>query len=213
MRKYYKAANMQGYDFYSGKTINYAESIGKLVKVPNYKAPPELCSSSVLHASPTPLGVFVGAKIPCRIFRVEGKPVVKDSEKCGFKQFMVLEEIPQEQLGELFGFNYVEAVNPVHPFKLEVEKPVGDEQISLLQNWDSVWASVRAQNGMMFSEIKKWEYTDNIKVKGYPYKSAVKLWRMGLVPIRYQDKWHLYGSPKGNGKVECLWTENNKDIK
>jgi hypothetical protein len=85
--------------------------------------------------------------------------------------------------------------------------------------WDSVWASVRdsvwasvrdsvgAQTGYMFPKIKKWKYCDNVKVKGYPFKSVVKLWRMGLVTVRYGNKWHLYGSPKGDGKIECLWTE------
>jgi hypothetical protein len=72
---------------------------------------------------------------------------------------------------------------------------------------DSVWNSVRGQIGMMFPKVKKWKYTEECKVKGYPFKSVVELWRMGLLPVYYQDKWHLYGSPEGNGKIECLWEE------
>jgi len=43
--------------------------------------------------------------------------------------------------------------------------------------------------------------------KEYPFSSAEKLWRMGLVPIKYQGKWSLYGSPKGDGRIKELWRE------
>jgi len=97
--------------------------------------------------------------------------------------------------------------------RVAVEASVGDSVWASVWDsvrdsvWDSVEASVYGQIGAMFPKIKKWEYTENVKIKGYPFKSAVKLWRMGLVPVYYQNKWHLYGSPKGNGKVECLWKE------
>jgi hypothetical protein len=68
-------------------------------------------------------------------------PVVKDQQKCGFKTLKILEEIPQKQLDELFGFRYSEAANPIHPFRLIAPK-VGVEQVKLLQDWASVWDSV-----------------------------------------------------------------------
>ena len=79
---------------------------------------------------------------------------------------------------------------------------------------DSVGTSVWAQIGPIFPGIKKWKYTDKIKdIKGYPFKSAVKLWRMGLVPCKdYSDKWYLIGSPKGDGKVEILWSGTKEEL-
>jgi len=90
--------------------------------------------------------------------------------------------------------------------------------------WDSVWASigdsvgdsagdsVRAYIGSLF-KIKKWEYVDYRKkpfnkLKGkYPFYPAVYLWKRGLVPVHYNSKWYLCGSPKGDGKGEVLWKE------
>jgi hypothetical protein len=79
--------------------------------------------------------------------------------------------------------------------------------------WDSVWDSVRdsawdsvwAYYSSLFIGIKKWKYCKNIKVKGYPFQSAVKLWKMGLVPAYDGKKWQLYGSPKGDGKIKVIW--------
>ncbi len=274
---YYKAANPQGWDFYSGNTINYAESIGRIVKAPNYKAKPVLCSNSVLHAYKKPLGVFVSAKIPCRLFVVEGKPVIKDKERWGFKELSIIEEIPQLKLNDLFGFNYLEASKPIHPFKGKPEK-VTDEQITLLQNWasvwdsvwdsvgasvgdsvgasvvdsfwnsswysvwdsvkaslgdsflDSIWASVMASVwaavwdsvgasvrasvwdsvrasvgdsfwayiGSLFPKIEKWKYTEKLNLSGYPFQSAVDLWRQGFVSSFDRRTWRLHAGLKGS---------------
>jgi len=61
---------------------------------------------------------------------------------------------------------------------------------------DSVWA----YTGSHF-EIKKWRYTDKIKIKGYPFQSVVKLWKMGLVPSYDGKVWRLHGGKKAN----ILW--------
>jgi hypothetical protein len=45
------------------------------------------------------------------------------------------------------GFNYKEALNPIHPFKLPAVKKVTKKQIKLLVEWGSVWASVRGSVG------------------------------------------------------------------
>ena len=140
---FYKAADPQGWDFRTHKTINYRESVGKIVKCPDQKSTPELCSASVIHASKKPNDVFIGANIPCSLYRVQGIPLVSDAKKSGFKDLKVLEEFPQEKLDEIFGWKYLESCNPINPLKLRTPT-IGDAQIALLQNWDSVWDSVGA---------------------------------------------------------------------
>jgi hypothetical protein len=141
-KTYYKLAMPSGFDFATGNTINYREAIGKTVRVPKFYEEPKLCSDSVLHACVDPNDCFVGAKIPCSAFKVTGKPVIDDGSKCGFKELRVIEEIPQEQLDELFGWKYTEVCNPLNPLKVVAPK-VGPEVLKLLQNWASVWDSVR----------------------------------------------------------------------
>jgi len=72
--------------------------------------------------------------------------------------------------------------------------------------WDSVWDSVWAYIGSLFPNIKKWKYVNNRKssfqkIKGYPFQSAVKLWKMGLVPSYDGKIWRLHG----NKKAKILW--------
>jgi len=138
--KYYKKARPDGWDFFTGKTINYRDNIGKTVTVPNKKGKALLCSDNVLHASWDP-NCFVGAKIPCSVFIVSGKPVVKDSEKAGFRRLKIVEEISLTDFEKLVGWKVQEACNPIHPFKLATHK-VTDVEIALLKNWASVWTSV-----------------------------------------------------------------------
>jgi hypothetical protein len=146
MKTYYKLAKPDGWDFYSGKTINYRKNIGKTVKPPLLKEwtgqKPDLCTTLVLHACPKPLDCFVGARIPCSVYLVTGRSVVDDGSKYGFRSLKVLEEIPQEKLDGLFGFKYAEAVNTINPFKIKPPM-ITDEHIKLLQSWDSVRDSVR----------------------------------------------------------------------
>jgi len=147
--KYFKLARPDGWDFYSGKTINYRESIGKTVTCPNqhnenpdiWNSHVELCTSTVLHASKNPNDCFVGAKIPCSAYVVYGKPVVATKEKCGFKEFKILEEIPDAMLDRLFGWKYSEVCNPLDPRKVTAPA-ITNVQIDLLRNWDSVRDSV-----------------------------------------------------------------------
>jgi hypothetical protein len=81
--------------------------------------------------------------LPCSAFKVKGTPVVEDAQKAGFKKLQVIKEIPQNDLDELFGFKYLEASHPIHPFKLKPPE-IGEEHIKLLQDWASVGDSVRA---------------------------------------------------------------------
>jgi len=63
--------------------------------------------------------------------------------------------------------------------------------------WDSVRGSVWAYIGFLFPNIKKWKYVNNRKspfqkIKGYPFQSAVKLWKQGLVPSFDGSIWRLH---------------------
>jgi len=144
---FYKLARPDGYDFYTGKTINYRENIGKTVKCPNYCRYGNLCSESFIHASKEPNQCFVGAKIPCSAYVVEGEPIKEDSDKCGFKSLKIVKELNPE---ELFEWNYKEACNPIHPFKIKPPKKITKKHLELLKTWasvgdsawDLVWASV-----------------------------------------------------------------------
>ena len=204
---YYKATRPDGWDFYTGHTINYRNQIGHVVKCSDQLNKPVLCSASVLHASREPIGVFIGIKIPLSIFRVSGEPVVEQDGKCGFKELNVLEEIPQEKLDELFRFKYTEAINPINPFEIEPPRCIREEQLALLKHWasvkdsvrasvrdsawtsawdsawDSVWDSMYAYMGSLFPNA----FSDP-----YQYKSVVSLWRHGIVPSYDGILWRLH---------------------
>jgi hypothetical protein len=229
---YWKVTRPDGTDFYSGK-INYRESIGKVVRVPTFesKANPVICSPSVIHASRQPIQALGYGKIPCSLFRVEGKPVVEDTDKAGFKEFRVVEEIPEESKGDYFGLKWDEVLHPFDPRKVNVES-VSETHLSELRTyasvrdsvldsvldsvrasvWDSVRASVRASVrdseasyiGSLFTQIKEWEYTEKVKVSGYPFQSCVNLIKQGLIPATDGKKWFLMGFK--NEKARVLWS-------
>lgn len=157
--QYYKVARFDGFDIFTGKTINYRENIGKTVKVPNVGGNPRLCSDTVIHASCDPNDGFINAPLPCSIYEVEGEPVISDksetihydeypeksSEIYGFKELHIIKEIPQNQTDKLLGWKYSEVCNPVHPFKIPAPE-ITDRHIKLLKNWISVWNSIWDEN-------------------------------------------------------------------
>ena len=198
----YKLTRPDGFDFYSG-TVNYRDAIGTIIKVTDYDPPERGPCGRGLYASKTPNDCFVGAKIPCAAFRVRGiQPIAKDRKKTRYQALKVIEEITD--LDKLFRWKYSEAINPIHPFK--IEPPVITEQhIKLVKEWDSVRASVGdsvgAYIGSLFSNIKIWKYT--LKTEEYPYKNTVDLWKQGLVPSFDGKTWRIHGKP--NGKI--LWEE------
>ena len=140
----YKLARLDGFDFYTGKTINYRENLGKTVLCPNPNSKMGVCTSGVIHASKNPNDCFVGASIPCSAYRVSGVPRCGDAKKWGFIKLDILEELVD--LNALFGWNYTEAVNPINPLRQKVKPTQSD--IQLLREWASVrasiWASIRA---------------------------------------------------------------------
>jgi len=137
--QFYKLARPDGWDFYTGRTINYRDAVGHIVRRKDF-GKIKLCSNTCLHASRDPNQAFIGASIPCSVFHVEGKPVIEDNNKCGFKQLRVLEKLNPETV---FKWRYKEACNPLNPLTINPPE-ITEEHIKLLKVWASVWDSVRA---------------------------------------------------------------------
>ena len=219
----YKLARPDGFDFYTGKTINYRGDgeYPHVVTVPNSKPPYNICTSSVIHASANPNDCFVRANVPCSAYRVKGIPKCGDDTKYGFTELVVISEITD--LDGLFKWRYSEAANPLNPFKLPKNEPQ-DSDIELLKQWasvrDSVWdsvgasvwasvgASVRASVwdsvgdsvgayvGYIFIPVvKRWCYIDTLP-SVYPYMASVELWKRGLVPSYDGRTWRLHSGEK-----------------
>ena len=74
--------------------------------------------------------------------------------------------------------------------------------------WNSVGNSVGAYIGLLFPNIKDWKYTKKLKVNGYPFQSAVDLWKMGLVSSFDGKKWRLHSGKK----AEILWEGTIKQL-
>jgi len=135
----YKLTRPDGFDFYSG-TVNYRENVGKIIRVTDFDPGPNVCGKG-MHASRNPNDCFVGARIPCAAFEVDGiQRIAGDKQKSRYQAMKVLEEIID--LDKLFGWNYSEAINPIQPFKIKCPK-ITDNHIKLLEQWDSVRDSVR----------------------------------------------------------------------
>ena len=139
-QKFYKAAKTDGWDFYTGRTINYRSCIGKTTKALPIVDNPEICSKDVIHASTKALDALSYAEIPCALFLVKGSSVVEQRDKRGFFKLKVLKEITD--LDKAFGFKYSEVINPVHPFKIEPPE-IGEKEIELLKAWIGVRGTAR----------------------------------------------------------------------
>lgn len=197
----YKLTRPDGFDFYSG-TINYRDNIGKIIRVKDFDPAGVGVCGKGLHASQNPNDCFVGAKIQCAAFKVQGiQPIAKDKQKTRYQALKVIEEITD--LDNLFGWKYSEVINPIHPFKIIPQK-ITEREIRLLKNWASVWDSVGysvwAYIGSLFPSILNWKYIKHKKGE-YPYQSAVDLWKMGLVPSFDDKVWRLHGGRQ----ARTLW--------
>ena len=208
---FFKITNPDGTAFHDNRT-KYA--VGKTIKKEPCKNP-KLCSRDVIHASRTIMDALKYAKIPMAIHKVSGEPVVEDETKCGFFTLKVVETLPESEYDNLLGFRYHEACNPVNPMKIVNE--ITDTDKENLKKWDSVrdsvwdsvrdsvWDSVYAYIGSLLLGITTWKYVDI--GAGYPFQSAVDLWKRGFVPVKYQGRWHLYGWR--DGKAVSLWEASN----
>ena len=201
---FYKLAKPDGWDFYTGNTINYRNNIGKTVACPNYNRKGELCSQAFIHASREPNQCFIGAKIPCSAYLVSGKPIKEDSNKCGFKRLKVVEELKPE---ELFKWRYLEVINPINPIKIHAPE-ITDKHIYFLNKWysvgysvrdsvgDSVGDSVWAYIGYIFQPaVPKWQ-------KEYPYQCCVDLFKEGFIPVFIDDKKYLWSKDRGLERIK-----------
>ena len=207
--QFYKIALPDGWDFFTGNTINYRNNIGKLVRCPT-KGKAKLCTSTVIHASRDPNQCFIGGSIPCSLYLVEGNPIVEDKQKGGFKQLRVLRELDP---AKVFQWRYEEACSPVRPFDIKPPKQITEQHLVLLKTWASVWDSVwdsvgdsvgdsvRAYIGYIFEPVvTTWKYIDH-QVGEYPFQPAVDLWKMGLVPSFDGKVWRLHGGKD----AKILW--------
>ena len=131
----------------------------------------------------------------------------KSHEKLAFKAL-------EEWKKKVYAFNVKEVIKPIQPFLIKPPEKITKVHLDALREWasvrasvgDSVWASVGAYIDSLFPNIKKWKYVNNRKspfkkIKGYPFRSAVKLWKLGLVPSYDGKVWRLHGGKK----AEILW--------
>ena len=137
---------------------------------------------------------------------------------------LCINELPKWKK-QVYTFNLEEAKNPINPIKIKHSNKVSKKELEALKVWDSVWASVGdsvgasvwasvgasvwdsvwasvgASVGNLFP-LKEWKYTEKLKVKGYPFQSAVYLWKRGLVPSYDGKVWRLH---KMCGKAMVIW--------
>lgn len=80
-----------------------------------------------------------------------------------------------------------------------VRGSVGDSALGSVGSsvWGSVWSNVRgsvsAYMGSLFVfKRNEWKNTKKIKTRGYPFQSAVMLWKKGLVPSFDGKIWRLH---------------------
>ena len=209
METFYKIARPDGWDFYTGKTINYRDNIGKTVRRAK-QGRVKLCSETTIHALRDPNQCFIGGQLPCSLYLVSGKPYAEDEDKCGFKQLKIIKELQPEKV---FKWRYKEACNPVNPLNIKPPQKITEKHVRLLKQWasvwdsvraliwDSVWDSVGAYMGWIFAPaVKQWKHV-NHKPGEYPFQAAVDLWMMGLVPSYDGKAWRLHGGK--NAKI--LW--------
>ena len=136
--KYYKTTKKGGKSFHG----NVQYRVGKTVRLKPVDRP-ELCTDSVLHASRKAIDALgYAGELDCDLFEVGGKPVVEDETKSGFFALKVLREIPDSEKDAIYGFKFNEALHPMDPSTIICGK-ITDADIALLNQWASVWDSVR----------------------------------------------------------------------
>ena len=103
---WYKVTRMNGSSFHD-PTVTY--EAGRRVRPKPHSGDRKLCGEGTLHASPSAPEAMRYGKWPCRLFEVEGTPFVEDSDKAGFRQLRVKQEL---DAWRVFGPNgrHVEAV-------------------------------------------------------------------------------------------------------
>lgn len=111
---WHKLARPDGFDFYTGKTLNYREAIRRTLLCPDFNLRPE-CGGGI-HISENPCDGFIGAKIPCSAYEVRPKNLVRiDERKSKAQEVYVVREITD--LDTLFGFPYTDLVSFIDNLK------------------------------------------------------------------------------------------------
>ena len=85
---------------------------------------------------------------------------------------------------------------PINPLCITDRKI---DYVSLLKQWASVGASVRASvwayMSSLFPGVKKWQYFDH-KPGENPFQPGIDLWRAGYVPSFDGKTWRLHAGPQ-----------------
>ena len=133
-KKFYKLARPDGWDFPSGKTINYRENIGKVINCYTFNRREEFFGEAFIRASRKPDQAWF--EIPCSVYEVRGTPVRKNryGHEYSFSELKVEREL---QPSEVFKWNYEEACNPINPFEIKTPK-ITDSHCYELEQWASV---------------------------------------------------------------------------
>jgi hypothetical protein len=123
MSEYYKVVRP---DLSSFSDPTYVYVVGRRMR-PTTRGD-RLCAAGLLHASPTPEQAATYGRWPYRLLAVEGRPVVEDTDKAGFRQLTVVEELP-----------VVRCFGPSGDLVLEVLRQVGE-----VTDWAAARAAARA---------------------------------------------------------------------
>ena len=235
----YKLTHPDGFDFYSS-TINYREAIGTTIRIKDYEPKDFGVCGRGLHASKNPNDCFVGAKIPCAAFHVEGvNKIAGDKVKTRYQGLKIIEEITD--LDELFGWNYSEAINLINPFKIKAPE-VDENVLQLLKEWNSVYNSIKSsicssvcisayhsvyRYGWSSIRTSVWDSVRNLiwhsaEEPVYAYIGSlfpnIKKWesfkhKKGVYPFQSgADLWKMGFVPSFNGKVWRLHIGRNAKV-
>ena len=149
---FYKATRPDGTDFYTG-TIDYAAALetGKRVRPREWTRQQvtisgerfgewTTCSPGVLHASDAPAETLIGGGWPCRLFVVEGNPVIEaNGHKYGFRQLHVTAELPAWQA---LGPNGQQVVALIERARILTATELDGLAAARVAAWAAAWAAV-----------------------------------------------------------------------
>ena len=117
---FHKLARSDGWDLYTGNTINYRRLLetGEPARPLKPNGTPALCTPTVVHAAREPRSTFSGLPAERRgldqltMFEVAGLPVVESGGKQGFRELRVLRELPASVWQEMvYGSNLRERLD------------------------------------------------------------------------------------------------------
>ena len=139
MTTYYKATRPDGFSFKGSPCVEYR--VGATVTPAFTVAEPAICGEGLLHAADVPAATLVGGSWPCRLFEVEGEPVVgfdaANPRKGGFLSLTVVREI---EAWQALGPNGREIV----AFLARLPALTAPQWAARAAAWDAAWAAANA---------------------------------------------------------------------